>query len=456
MKYRILDFYQDIYKMGLFVEGRILNVKVEADTDNLSLLIYKRNQKNYFLKIDFPKENKFGNIWILSLEFEEILSADLEYNFSTKEGKVFCDPYSKVFSGRDTFGKEYQSPLRSKLFLEKYDWQQDKKPQIDIKDNIIYRLNVRTFTKSSSSSVIQKGTFKGLTEKLDYIKDLGFNTILLMPSYEFNELRKDKKLNIWGYEKSQYFAPKASFCSKKNRKVDFEYKDMVKAFHKNNIEVWQEFYFYEYNPSFILEVLRFWVFEYHIDGVYINSNFDISFISNDAYLSKTKIIANNTDPNLNIKSNNLISYTNNFQNSLRKYLKADEASLYEAFLEIKSNPKIKRIKYMADIQGFSLMDVFSYDIKHNEDNKEDNKDGSLYNYSWNCGKEGETKNKKILELREKLYRNALVFLFLSQSLPLLCAGDEFGDSKNGNNNAYCQDNEISYINWKKQISIQSV
>ena len=106
------------------------------------------------------------------------------------------------------------------------------------------------------------------------------------------------------------------------------------------------------------------------------------------------------------------------------------------------------VNYMANTNGFTLMDAVSYDRKHNEKNGEENRDGSDYNYSWNCGAEGPTRKKKIVELRKQLIKNAYLLLFLSQGVPLLMAGDEFGNSQDGNNNAYCQDNAVSWLNWK--------
>ena len=105
------------------------------------------------------------------------------------------------------------------------------------------------------------------------------------------------------------------------------------------------------------------------------------------------------------------------------------------------------INYMAHTNGFTMMDMVSYDRKHNEANGENNQDGTSWNFSWNCGLEGPTKKKKIVELRKKQLRNAFLLLFLSQGTPLLLAGDEFGNSKGGNNNSYCQDNEVSWLNW---------
>lgn len=97
-------------------------------------------------------------------------------------------------------------------------------------------------------------------------------------------------------------------------------------------------------------------------------------------------------------------------------------------------------------------DMVSYNEKHNEVNGERGKDGPEENDSWNCGAEGPTRKRKVLELRKKQMKNAVLMLFFSQGTPMLLAGDEFGNSQSGNNNPYCQDNEITWLNWKQQKS----
>ena len=133
---------------------------------------------------------------------------------------------------------------------------------------------------------------------------------------------------------------------------------------------------------------------------------------------------------------------------MRSFLKGDEGMLNQVALHVKDNPDaVASINYMANTNGFTLMDMVSYDHKHNEDNGEENHDGTDYNQSWNCGAEGPVRKKKIIGLRKRQLKNALTMLFLSQGTPLLMAGDEFGRTQKGNNNAYCQDNEISWLNW---------
>ena len=95
----------------------------------------------------------------------------------------------------------------------------------------------------------------------------------------------------------------------------------------------------------------------------------------------------------------------------------------------------------------SLMDAVSYEVKHNEDNGEKNRDGSDYNFSWNCGVEGASRKRKVVELRRQQIKNAISILMLSQGTPMIYAGDEMGKTRKGNNNPYCQDNEINWLNW---------
>ena len=105
------------------------------------------------------------------------------------------------------------------------------------------------------------------------------------------------------------------------------------------------------------------------------------------------------------------------------------------------------VNFITAHDGFTLNDLVSYNEKHNEANGEDNRDGHSDNQSWNCGVEGPTDDPEISALRDRQKRNLLATLLLAQGTPMLLAGDEFGRTQQGNNNAYCQDNEISWVNW---------
>src|SRR5690606_26904855 len=110
------------------------------------------------------------------------------------------------------------------------------------------------------------------------------------------------------------------------------------------------------------------------------------------------------------------------------------------------------VNFITAHDGFTLHDLVSYDHKHNEANGEDGKDGSDHNVSWNHGAEGPTDDPAINALRQRQMRNMLATLLLSQGTPMLLAGDEFGHSQGGNNNAYCQDNPITWIDWERALS----
>ena len=135
---------------------------------------------------------------------------------------------------------------------------------------------------------------------------------------------------------------------------------------------------------------------------------------------------------------------------MRRFLRGDEDQVNGFLYYTRENPQDHgEVHYLANHDGFTLADMTSYDTRHNMENGEENRDGSAYNYSWNCGVEGPTRKTSILELRRRQMRNAMLLLFLSQGTPLLYGGDELENSQMGNNNAYCQDNEIGWIDWKK-------
>lgn len=305
-----------------------------------------------------------------------------------------------------------------------------------------------------------------------------------MPCYEFDEqIRRESSLpvnpaierfmydelsgantntcNYWGYTSGYYYAPKASYCATKDPVK--EYKDMIKALHDNDIEILMEFYFdSKTNPYLIFDCIRYWVQEYHIDGVHLIGAGPLAYIlSQDPMLRETKIL---TAPSYcecghqsKVVFHNLGIYEDSFQTTMRKFLKSDENQIQDFLYQINRNTKNAAvISYITEQNGFTLMDLVSYDSKHNEANGEDNLDGTDFNYSWNCGVEGNTKRKQVVLLRKKQIKNALCFLFLNQGIPMLLSGDEMGKSKQGNNNTYCQDNELSYLKWHQILSNQDI
>ncbi len=149
-------------------------------------------------------------------------------------------------------------------------------------------------------------------------------------------------------------------------------------------------------------------------------------------------------------------WNDRFRDTARAFWKSDEGAAPEMAARLCASGDVfnrrgrkpwASVNFITAHDGFTLNDVVSYNDKHNEANGEDNRDGHSDNRSWNCGTEGPTDDPEILELRERQKRNFLVTLLLSQGTPMLLAGDEFGRTQGGNNNAYCQDDDISWVNW---------
>lgn len=473
------------YPLGAAIESgnnRINFAAVLQGKAECGIILYdKRNSGEE--KIPFSEENRFGNIYCGVLEDID----DSQYSYNFYEGnKVIVDPYAKRMTGNEAWGNQLHSGRRKQLvksgfYQPDYDWESDRMPVIPFEESVLYCLHVRGFTKHSSSKVQGKGTFAGVREKIPYLKDLGITAVELMPAYEFLEVEMpeqseqnasleymlehykdapvslekepDKerpgRINYWGYKEGYYFAPKASYGAE-------GFKALVKELHKNHMEMIMQFFFPPWiKGGFILEVLKYWVLEYHVDGFHLlGEKIPVHLLATEPLFGKTKLLyldfpcgeiyQENEVPSYR----NLASYNDEFMCDCRRFLKSDEDMLSKFLYHMKDNPlKEARIHYMAHSNGFTLMDLVSYDKKHNETNLEDNMDGTDYNFSWNCGAEGKTRKKSILSLRMQQIKNALTFVIMGQAVPLLYGGDEFGNSQNGNNNAYCQDNAVSWLNW---------
>ena len=225
----------------------------------------------------------------------------------------------------------------------------------------------------------------------------------------------------------------------------------------------------------IMDSLRYWVTEMHVDGfrfdlataltrnhqgVDFQGSF-IKIIKQDPVLSQVKLIAEPWDLGEDgYQVGNFPSpwseLNGKFRDTVRLFWKGDEGRLPKMASRISGSSDLYQhngrhpqasINFITSHDGFTLQDMVSYNSKHNEANQENNHDGDNGNTSWNCGQEGPTGNAKIKSLRAKQKRNFIATLFLSQGVPMINGGDELGRTQKGNNNAYCQDNEISWYNW---------
>jgi isoamylase len=225
----------------------------------------------------------------------------------------------------------------------------------------------------------------------------------------------------------------------------------------------------------IMDSLRYWVLDMHVDGFRfdlastlarelhevdrLSAFFDI--IHQDPVLSQVKLIAEPWDLGAGgYQVGNFpvgwAEWNGKYRDAIRRYCKGDGGQVAELayrlsgssdLYEMSGRRPFASINFITAHDGFSLQDLVSYNEKHNEANGENNQDGHNDNLSWNCGAEGPTEDQDVLELRRRQKRNMLATLLLSQGVPMLCGGDEIGRTQLGNNNAYCQDNEISWHDW---------
>ncbi|CCG06997.1 glycogen debranching protein GlgX [Pararhodospirillum photometricum] len=445
---------------------------------------------------------------------------------------IVGDPYARAIGGRDVWRAppdwEDVYPHRSRLVFEDFDWEDDKPLELPTEDLIIYEAHVRSFTCHPSSGVKAPGTYAGLREKIPYLVELGVNCIELMPLFEFDEWENSRRhpdtgevlLNYWGYSTLGFFAPKAGYAAtgKYGMQVD-ELKTLVKDLHRHGIEVMLDVVFnhtaegdhrgptisfrgvdnktyymltpegWYYNFSgcgntlncnhpvvrgMVIDCLRYWAAEYHIDGF----RFDLAAIlgrdqngaplanpplieslAHDPILARCKLVAEAWDAGGLYQVGSFPNYgrwgewNGKYRDDLRKVLIGAEG-MGALAQRLQGSPDLywyrgatASINFITCHDGFTLCDLVSYNGKHNEDNGENNNDGANDNNSWNCGAEGPTSDPEINALRSRQMRNALTLLLVSQGVPMILSGDEVARSQNGNNNAYCHDNALSWFDW---------
>lgn len=441
-----------------------------------------------------PKVNRTDSVWHIHIKN---LPPECDYAYRIDGSQWTVDPFAKSLTTGHEWGKKPPF-LRGRLISDNFDWGDDVPPNIAENKLIIYEMHVRGFAK----------TYPGLIEKIPYLKDLGINAIELLPVFEFDETLR----NYWGYNTQNFFAPMKRYATSSKWGAEItEFKQMVKALHKAGIEVILDvvfnhtdafkqidedvYYLKDANGlwlnfsgcgntvncnhpvtiQFILSVLRYWTKEMHVDGF----RFDlasifcrgedgaplenppiIDAIIQDPILAQTKLVAEPWDcAGLyqvgSFPRKRFAEWNGQFRDETRRFLKGGYSGNFAKVLTgshdlygHKGSPT-KSINFITAHDGFTLRDLVTYKEKHNEANNEENRDGNDYNDSWNCGIEGATEAPQINSLRERQMRNFILALFLSQGTPMLLMGDEYGHTRKGNNNPYCQDNELNYFLWDK-------
>lgn len=447
------------------------------------------------------------------------------YAKAVEGGEVWGLPPTEASEG----GKDPSFERRCCIVAGDFNWEGDRPLNRPLKDTIIYELHVRGFTAHESSGVTHPGTYQGLVEKIPYVRSLGATAVELLPVFEFNEL-ENKRVNpktgktlknFWGYSTMAFFAPKASYASDPwdGHQVR-EFKAMVKALHQAGLEVIIDVVFnhtaeidatgptislrgldntiyYALDPeskdylnlsgcgntvscnhpvvqAFILDCLRYWVMEMHVDGFRFdlaailrrNHKGDllsgpslVDAIEQDPVLAHTKIIAEAWDIQVNHVGHfpgRWSEWNSYYRDDVRRFIRGDPGVTSNLATRIAGSSDLYQphgrrpynsVNHVTCHDGFTLLDLVSYEAKHNEENGEENRDGHNQNFSANCGVEGPTEDQEIGGLRLRRIKTAVTILMVSQGVPMILAGDECGRTQGGNNNAYCQDNEISWVNW---------
>ena len=509
----------------------------------VELLLYHRGEKEPYAILPFPTHYRIGSVYSMIVFDLDICDFEYAYRVDgpciPEKGLIFdktkplLDPYARAVTGQSIWGEQpnQDHEYRARVVVNDFDWGNHVDPVRPIQDLIIYELHVRGFTKDASSGVSHPGTFAGIKEKIPYLKELGITAVELMPVFEFDETMGRREVNgrtlldYWGYNPVSFFAPNTSYTADKefNREGD-ELKNLIRELNANGIEVILDVVFnhtaegnekgpffsfkgfdnrvyymltpegWYYNFSgcgntlncnhpvvqqMILECLRYWTIEYHVDGF----RFDLASIlgrnedgspmnqppllknlAGDPVLRNVKLIAEAWDAGGLYQVGSFPAYTRwaewngKYRDDMRSFLKGDYWFAQAAANRLTGSLDLytgqykgydSSINFLTCHDGFSLWDLYSYNGKHNEANGWNNSDGADDNRSWNCGVEGETTDPEIRKLRLRMMKNACMTLMCSRGTPMFLAGDEFGDTRFGNNNPYCQDNEISWLDWTR-------
>jgi glycogen operon protein len=449
--------------------------------------------------------------------------------------KVLLDPY-----GRGVVVPENYSPESARrpgdnaatamknvvIDTSGYDWEGDRPLRRPSARTVIYEMHVRGFTRNPNSGVKEqiRGTYAGLAEKSPYLKDLGITAVELLPVHAFDvHACPPGLINYWGYQPVSYFSPHPQYSSRRDPLGPVtEFRDMVKALHRAGIEVILDVVFNHTaegnvdgpmlcyrgidNPTYyiledggaryadysgcgntlnanhpvvrrmILDSLRYWVTEMHVDGF----RFDLASIlsrdesgrplpnppvlwdiESDPALAGTKLIAEAWDAAGLYQVGTFVGdawkeWNGRFRDDLRDFFRgapgavsrfADRLVGSHEVYRHKAREAEQSINFVTCHDGFTVNDLVSYDGKHNEANGENNRDGADDNRSWNCGVEGPPDDPAIEELRNRQVKNFLAASLLSLGTPMILMGDEVRRTQGGNNNAYCHDNEANWFDW---------
>jgi glycogen debranching enzyme GlgX len=419
---------------------------------------------------------------------------------------------------------------KSVVVHDDFDWGEDDvvRPRVRMTDTVIYEMHVKGFTQLHDRVPEElRGTYAGLGTPpvLDYLRDLGITTVELLPVHQFASepvLAERGLVNYWGYNSIGFFAPHNAYSSSGDRGQQVtEFKSMVKALHGAGLEVILDVVYnhtaeggplgptlsfrglddcgyythvdagaywdvtgcgntvdasHPHALRLILDSLRYWVTEMHVDGfrfdlapalsrtrhaVDMGGHF-LTAVGQDPVLRHVKLIAEPWDASMDgYQTGNFpppwAEWNDQYRDTIRDFWRLRSGGIAEVASRLAGSSDLyaddgrspyTSVNFVTAHDGFTLRDLVSYNEKHNLANDEDNRDGTDDNRSWNCGVEGESAEPTIVALRRRQAANLMVTLCLSNGVPMIAAGDERGRTQRGNNNAYTQDNEISWVDWR--------
>ncbi len=453
--------------------------------------------------------------------------------------KILLDPYAKVVHFPEAFDRTAAISLGSNagkaplgvLMAEgpAFDWSGERRPHHE-SDLIIYEMHVKGFTRHPSSGVAleKRGTFAGVIEKIPYLKQLGVTAVELMPVFQFDPADG----NYWGFMTLNFFTPHHEYSSATEPlEQPHEFRSMVKALHNADIEVILDvvynhtaegnhdgptysfkgidnntYYLFSGDPEkpfsnysgtgntlncanryvrrMILDSLRYWVKEMHVDGFRFdlasafarNSDGSINWndppifgeIRADPVLGNIRLIAEPWDAGgayqlgESFPGTRWHQWNGRFRDDVRRFIRGDAGMVPSLMYRLYGSDDLfpdtrmhayhpyQSVNYVASHDGFTLYDQVSYTRRCNWANGHQNVDGTAEDLSFNCGHEGdESVPKKVRAQRHRQVKNFCCLLFLAHGTPMLLAGDEFLQTQRGNNNPYNQDNETTWLDWDR-------
>jgi isoamylase len=479
----------------------------------------------------FVPEARVGQIYA----YRAYGPSDPANGFRFDPDKALLDPYGRGVVVPKSYSREAARkpgdnlPTAMKSMVvdaSTYEWEGDAPLHTSSARTIVYEMHVKGFTRHPNSGVTEelRGTYAGLVEKIPYLKDLGITAVELLPIFQFDASDcPPGVVNYWGYQPVSFFAPHRAYSSRQDAQGPTdEFRDMVKALHCAGIEVILDvvfnhtsegahdgptlsfrgldnaaYYILEQDRSrysdysgcgntlnanqpivrrMILDSLRYWVSEMHVDGF----RFDLASIlsrdssghcmstppvlwdiESDPTLAGTKLIAEAWDAAGLYQVGSFIGdswmeWNGCFRDDFRSFFRGEQATVRRIADRLIGSPEVyghkqreaeQSVNFITCHDGFTLNDLTSYDQKHNEANNDNNRDGANDNRSWNCGVEGPTDNPAIEKLRNRQVKNFLTVSLLSLGMPMILMGDEVRRTQFGNNNNYCHDDETNWFDW---------